>query len=162
DVGVGNHANARRRRLDASPFQGLDHAFIGGSRSQDFPVLAIVNGLILAVRFDDDIHQIVRFGGGLGDDDVAFFVEHIRDGTGRSHVAAVFPEDVTNLADGAVAIVGIDVQQNGDATGTVALQCEFFVGGAGEFAGTPLDGPLDVVGRHVFGLGCQNGTAQAR
>src|SRR5580765_6327799 len=69
---------------------------------------------------------------------------------------------MTDLAYGAIAIVSIDVQQNGDATGTVALQRKFFVGCAGEFPSTALDGPFDVVGWHVFGLRSQNGSTKAR
>src|SRR6185312_8601275 len=39
---------------------------------------------------------------------------------------------------------------------------EFFVGGAGKFAGAALDGAFDVVGGHVLRFGIIDGFAQAR
>ena len=79
-----------------------------------------------------------------------------------AEVAAVLAEGMADLADGAIAIVGGEVEQHGDAAGTVAFEIEFLVGRARQFAGAALDGALDVVGRHVLGLGVEDGLAQAR
>src|SRR5207244_9970697 len=81
---------------------------------------------------------------------------------GFSHVATILAERVTNLADSAIAIVGIDVKQNRNSAGTIALERKFFVIYPGQFAGTTLDGPLDVIGGHVLGLGCGDRGAQSR
>ncbi len=93
---------------------------------------------------------------------MSFLVEQIRNGAGCGHVASILAKSMANFADRAVAIVGVDLEQNGDAAGAVALELKFFVGGAGEFAGAALDGALDVVLRHVLGLGGENGAAEAR
>src|ERR1700728_5337754 len=68
---------------------------------------------------------------------------------------------MADFADRAVAVVGVDVEQNGDAAGPVPFEGEFLVCGAGQFAGPALDGPLDIVGRHVFSLGRDDRTTQA-
>ena len=127
---------------------------------QDFPGLAVVAEIFAAV-FEDEVHQVVFLGCGLGNDDVALLVEHPRDGAGFGHVAAVLAEGMSDFADGAVAIVGADVDQYRSASGTVSLERELFVVDAGEFAGTTLNGALDVVGRHVLGLRIRDGLAQA-
>ena len=67
---------------------------------------------------------------------------------------------MTNLAHGAVAIVGQRLHDDRHAAGPVALEGDLFVAHAFQFAGAALDGPLDVVLRHVFGLGRGNGGAQ--
>src|SRR5207302_1822388 len=94
--------------------------------------------------------------------DVTLFMKHPRYGTGFGHVAAVFAEHVANLTYGAIAIVGVDVEKNGDAAGPIAFERKFFVGRSGKFAGAALDGPFDVIGRHILSLGSDNCTAKAR
>src|SRR5208337_5039882 len=116
---------------------------------------------VFAAMFENDVHQVVLFRRGLGNEDVAFLVEHPRNGPRFGHVAAVFAKDVTNFAHRAVTIVGVDVEQNRDAARPIAFEREFFVGGAGQFAPPALDGPLDVVGGHILGLGGKDGAAQA-
>ena len=116
DVVLRNHGNAGGDGLNAGFLHGLQDGFISGSLSQDLPVVAIVVQ-IFPTGFEHDVHQVVLFRRRLGDEDVAFLVEHPRDGSGFGHVAAVLAKDVTDLADGAVTIVGIDVEQYGDATG---------------------------------------------
>ena len=69
---------------------------------------------------------------------------------------------MTDLADRAVAIVGVNVEQQRHAAGTVPFQGKFFVSCTRQFSSAALDGPLDVVGRHVLGFGCGDGAAQAR
>ena len=75
---------------------------------------------------------------------------------------AILAEGVADFADGAIAVVGVDVEQDGDAAGAVAFELKFFVGRAGKFARAALNGTLDIVGRHVFGLGSGNCGSQAR
>ena len=72
------------------------------------------------------------------------------------------PKHVADFADRAVAVVGVDVEQDRHAARAIAFERELFVGGAGQFAGTALDGALDVIGGHVLGLGREDGAAQAR
>ena len=69
---------------------------------------------------------------------------------------------MADFADCAVAVVGEDVHDDGHAAGAVALEGDLFVAHAFQFAGTALDGALDVVLRHVLGLGCGNRRAKAR
>ena len=69
---------------------------------------------------------------------------------------------MADFADRAVAIVGRYLDQDGDAARAVAFKRDLFVSDAGQLAGAALDGALDVVGRHVLGLGRGHRGAQAR
>src|SRR5215469_41771 len=161
DVVLRNVGHTRRSWCDARLLDGFEHAFVSGRLGRDFPVIAVVVE-ILSARLKNNVHQVVLFCSALGNDDVTLLVDHPGNGPGFSHVAAVFAEHVADFADGAVAIVGVDVQQNSDASRAVALERELFVGGAGQFAGAALDRPLDVVGGHVCRLGGGNRRTQAR
>src|SRR5690348_12342156 len=66
-----------------------------------------------------------------------------------------------DFADGAVAVVGIDVQQDRDAAGAIAFQRELLVSCARKFASAALYGALDVIRRHILSLGGNNSPAQA-
>src|SRR6185369_14807130 len=111
--------------------------------------------------FENDAHQIVFLGGSFGNDDVALFVKHPGDRAGFRHVAAVFAEGVADFTDRAVAIVGIDIEQDRHPAGAVALERELFVGSTGQFTRAAKNGPLGVAGRKVLSLGRQDGAAQA-
>src|SRR5207249_11640455 len=63
--------------------------------------------------------------------------------------------------DGAVAVVGGALHQDGHSAGAVALEGDVLVGHAFQLAGPLLDGALDVVGGHVHGLGLLDRGAQA-
>src|ERR1700722_16393549 len=67
---------------------------------------------------------------------------------------------MADFADGAVAVVGSDVDDNGDATRAVAFTRDFLVAEAFDLTGAALDGPLDVVLRHVLRFCGQDGGAQ--
>ena len=67
---------------------------------------------------------------------------------------------MAHLAHSAVAIVGRGLDQQRDAAGAVALEGDLFIQCAGKLTGAALDGALDVVLRHVLGLGRQNGRTQ--
>src|ERR1700689_2301340 len=89
-------------------------------------------------------------------------MEHVGNRASIRHVAAVLAKDVANLADRAIAVVGIDVEQDRDTAGAVAFERKLFIGRARQFARTALNGTLDVILRHVFGLGREDGSTQAR
>src|SRR5207302_11513142 len=117
---------------------------------------------ILATGFENDIHQVVLFGGALGDDDVALLMEHPRNSARFGHVSAVLAENMANLTYGAVAVVGVDVKQDCHSTRSVAFERKLFISRTGKFARAALDRAFDVVGGHVLCLGGHNGSAQAR
>src|SRR5581483_9386027 len=161
DVVLWDEGNAGRRRSDTGGFHGLEHGLISRRFRDDFPVLAII-AQVFATGFENDVHQIVFFGSGLGNDDVALLMEQVSDSACRGHVSAVLAEDVTDFADRAVAVIGVDIEHYRDAAGTIAFEGELFVHRSGKFAGTALDGAFDIVGWHVLALGGQNRRAQAR
>ena len=69
---------------------------------------------------------------------------------------------MANLADGAIAIIGGDVDQHGRAARTVAFEHDLVDLAAFQFAGAAHDGFLDVVGGHADAFGRQDRRAQAR
>jgi len=68
---------------------------------------------------------------------------------------------VTDLAHRAVAVVGHDIDDDGDAPRAVTLEADLLVVDAFQLAGAAQNRALDVLLRHVFRLGSQNGCAQA-
>src|SRR5205823_11014382 len=137
-----------------------DYGFKRRWFGHNFPIVAIVVQVV-GTGFEHDVHKIVLTCGTLRNDDVALLVKQVRDGAGRSHVAPVFTKRVANFADSAVAVISVDVEQNGDTAGAVALKRKLLKVDAGQFAGATLDGALDVVLRHVFRLGRENSSAYA-
>src|SRR6478735_12367816 len=69
---------------------------------------------------------------------------------------------MADFAHGTVAIIGRDLNQQSYTAGAIAFKGDFFIAHAFKFAGAALDGPLDVVSRHVLSLGGSNSRAQAR
>jgi hypothetical protein len=96
------------------------------------------------------------------DEDLALALEHPGDAALFAHVSAVLGESVADIGDGAVAVVGGDVDQDGGAARPVAFEHDLFDLSAFQFAGAAHDGLLDVVGRHADRFGGQDGGAQAR
>ena len=140
-------------------FQRLEHAFVARRVGENFPLIAIV-AQVVAAGIEHDAHQLI-FGGLLdGNEDLAAPLEHPRDAALLAHVPAVLGERVADFADGAVAIVGRDIDQHGCAARAVAFEHDFFDLAAFQFAGAAHDRLLDVVGRHGHVLGGQNGGAQ--
>src|SRR5215469_12576972 len=115
DVVLRNVGHTRRRWCDARLLDGFEHALISGRLGRDFPVIAVVVE-IFSARLKNNVHQVVLFCSALGNDDVTLLVEHPGNGPGFSHVAAVLAEHMADFADRAVAIVGVDVQQNSDTS----------------------------------------------
>ena len=68
---------------------------------------------------------------------------------------------MADLGDRPVLVVRESCDEDGDAARAVALVDDLLEVAALELAGAFLDGPLDVVGRHVDGLGVVDGLAQA-
>src|SRR5581483_1843329 len=63
----------------------------------------------------------------------------------------ILRENAAQLRRGAVAIIGRGFDDDGDASGSVALVNNFFQrGGIAAFAGAALDRALDVVVRHAL------------
>ena len=60
---------------------------------------------------------------------------------------------MADLADGAVAVIGGHVDQDGGAARAVAFEHDFLDLPAFQFAGAAHDGLLDVVGGHADGFG---------
>src|ERR1700722_143577 len=147
-------------RGDFGGFEGLGDGLEVFGIAEDFPVFAFV-GEVFGAGVEDDLGEFVFADGGLGDGDDALLGEHPGDGVGLAEVAAVFGEGVTNLANGAVFVVGEDVDDEGDAAGAVALVGDLLVGDAFEFSGAALDGSLDIVGGHVLCFRRNDGSAEA-
>ena len=91
-----------------------------------------------------------------------FLAEQVRHRTRIAHVAAVLAEDVPDVADRAVAIVGRGLDQNRRAARPVAFEGDLFVGHARQLARAALNRTLDVVLRHVFSLCRSHCSAQSR
>src|SRR5215475_9481045 len=69
---------------------------------------------------------------------------------------------MADLAHRAVAVVSVNVEKDRHAARTISFERKFLVNGAWQFAGTALDGSLDIIGGHVLGFGGQNGSPQSR
>ena len=85
----------------------------------------------------------------------------VLDAAGRAHVAAALLEDLADFAVGAVAVVGEDIDQDGDAAGSETFVREFVEADAIEFAGAFLDGAFDIRVWHRHAACVLNGDAQA-
>src|SRR5262249_19785499 len=103
---------------------------------------------ILGAGFEGDAHQRVFVGRGRGNDELPAAVEEERDVAGGAHLPAAALEDLADLAGGAVAVVGDNVDEDGDAAGAEALVRQLLHLLGAELTGAALDGPLDVVARH--------------
>jgi len=76
-------------------------------------------------------------------------IEHEGDRAGLGEVAAGFGEGRAHLARGAVAVVGQDLDDDGDAARPIALVADFVIA-LGVAAGGLLDGAVDIVLGHVL------------
>ena len=160
DVVLRHHGDLGVFGRDLFGLDGGEHGVEGVGGGEHLPSGAVV-AEVFGTSLEHDGEQLVFAGGGLGDGDGAVLFEHPGHAAGLAHVAVVLGHHVADLTDGAVAVVGGDVHEDGDAAGAVALQGELFIDDAGELAGAALDGALDVVGGHVLRLGGEHGAAQA-
>ncbi|MNT29276.1 hypothetical protein D3C72_1650070 [compost metagenome] len=92
----------------------------------------------------------------------AHALEHEADRAFGAHVAAALAERMTDIGHGAHAVVGQAIDDDGHATGRVALVADLFVLDAFQFTGGLLDGALDHVLGHVRGQRLVHGHTQAR
>ena len=76
-------------------------------------------------------------------------VEHERHRAGLGEIAAGLGEIGAHVGGGAVAVVGQDLDDDGDAAGAIALIADLVIG-LGVAALRLLDGAVDRILRHVF------------
>ena len=74
------------------------------------PLLAGV-GVVLGAGADGDLHELVLGRVALGDHDEALAIERPRGRAGAAEQAVVLLEDLPDLGDGAVAVVGHRLDQ---------------------------------------------------
>ena len=142
-------------------FESLAHSleiFNGGG-----DLVVIFNGLhIIGTGIDDQFHKVV-FAFSLGfNGDESFFLEHPPHTAVFTEVSAGFTEGGPNFADGAVFVVGHRFQKDGRSSGTVSFIGDLFIVYAFQLASTFFNGASDVVDRHVFAFGDQDGGSKAR
>ena len=100
---------------------------------------------VVGARLEGDFHQAV-LGDVLGlDEEEALVLEEVADAAGGAEVAAADLEGLAEFAGRAVAVVGQDLAEDGDAAGAVALVQDLLVILGVELAGALLDRALDVV-----------------
>ena len=145
-VGRGDLGDLGVLRSDGGGLEGVGDGLEVFGVGENFPVFAFV-GEIFGTGIENDLGQLLFAGGGLGDGDDALGGEHPGDGTVGTEVAAVLGKGVADFADGAILVVGEDIDDDGDASGAVALVGDLLVGDAFELAGAALNGALDVFRR---------------
>src|SRR3712207_1348394 len=69
---------------------------------------------------------------------------------------------MADFADGAVLVVGRNLDDDRSSAGTIALIREFVDLTAFQFAAAAHDGAFDVIGRHTDRLSGQHGSTQTR
>ncbi len=116
---------------------------------------------VFGAGLDGLLENVLFVPGVLGEGDVALAVEIPGDGAALGHAAAVFGDDVADLGDGSVLVIGERVANQGDAPGAVGLVARFLVTDAAVLAGAFLDGLLDLVLGHVCGSAGDEHGAQA-
>jgi len=87
------------------------------------------------------------------DYDLAFALEHPGNAALFAEIPAVLAEHVADIADGSIAVIGGNHDQNGGATRAVSFKHHLVDLAAFELACAPHDGLLDVVGRHADSFG---------
>ena len=136
----------RRKR-----FRGAEH----------FPVVVVVLEVVGA-GVEHRGHQLLFVGLRLLDDDVALLVEHPGHRVRRREVAAVLLEQMADFAGGAVLVVGEHFDDQRRAARAVGLVLRFLVGHARLLPGAAANRAIDVLARHVVGLGFSDDGPQAR
>src|ERR1019366_2283882 len=128
-------------------------------RRRQVPLVARV-GVVVGAIGDGDLHELV-FGGFFAEDNEALALERPRGGACRAHDAVVLLEDLADLGDRAVSVVGHRLDEEERAGGTAALVHDLFVRGAFELARAALHGSVDRVVGHRLALGVEDGLAKA-
>jgi len=160
DEVLGNHGDGGFDGGNAGLFQcGHDGVVTGGIGEHGPGTVAAAD--VVGAGFQGDLHQALFGDLILFDENLAFAVEHPGDRADFAEVAAVFREQVADLADGAVAVIGGNLHDDRGATGAVALEGDFVDLAAFQLTGAAHDGAFDVVGRHRDRLGGGNGGAES-
>jgi len=97
----------------------------------------------------------------LVDSNHALLLERPRRGPARADRAVVLVEDLAHLRDRPIAVVGDHLAQEQSPVRPDTFVEQLLVLDALELAGALLDGPSDVVGRHVDGAGEVDRASQA-
>src|SRR5262249_20883166 len=116
---LGDLRDFGRRRLDVLALQGVLYLREGGRVAGDLEEVAVLLH-VLRARIEGQAHERVLVSRRGGHDEDAAAVEEEGYITGRAHLAAAALEDLADLAGGAVAIVGDDINEDGDAIGAEA------------------------------------------
>src|SRR6266404_912137 len=116
---------------------------------------------VVRAALERHVQHALLGGGALLDRDQPLLGEHPGDAAARAQVAVVLLEDVADLGDRPVTVVGQDRDHDRDPRGAVALVVDLLVVDALELARPLLDRALDVVARHARGLRRRDGGAQA-
>ena len=116
---------------------------------------------VVRAGIDGGLQHGVGIGNFRSELDVADPVEHEGDGAGLGEVAAALGEVGADVGGRAVAVVGHRLDDDGRASGPVALVADLVVI-LRIAAGRLVDGALDVVLGHVLGAGGEDRGAQAR
>ncbi len=118
----------------------------------------IING----TGFEHNLHQLVLIRSRLFNDDLAFAFEISRHRATRGEFRAVALENVPYFRRGPVFVVRQHIDHKADAAGCVTLVGYLLKSLAGEFARALFDSLVNVVVRHVDGLGLLHNRAQCR
>ena len=123
-------------------------------------MVAVINDVIGA-GLEGELHELVLGDLRRANQNLALPLETMRHGTGLGHVATVIVKGLAHFGRGAVLIIGRNLDNDADTTGGIAFVGEFFVNDAGDFTGTLLHRPLDIVRRHIRRAGLIHQRAEA-
>ena len=123
--------------------------------------LLVVGVDVLGARIDGGQGDLVGVEAGPRDGDQAARFELPGDRAGAGELAAALDEHRADVGRGPVLVVGLGLDEDGDPARAVALVDDLLELLGVAAAGRLVDGPLDVVRRHVDGAGLLDGEAQA-
>src|SRR5579883_3446795 len=156
-----DHCDLRHDRLNTGVAYCLGDRFKVLRLCDDLPSVAFVVQ-VFSARLKHNAHQLFFIRGFFRNGDDALLGKHEAHRASLTQVAAVLGEGMPDFTHRAVTIVRCGFHNDGHTTRSVTLKSNFFVGGSGQLASSALNGPLDIVSRHVLCLCRSNGRAQAR
>lgn len=155
------HGDIAGEDRDVCAVDGVAHSCVIFRCGEDL-IVAVFAGEIFSAGFESELHELVfaHWAGFFVDGDGALAFKHEADAAIGAEVAAAAVEMVTDIAGGAVFVVGQAFDDQRNAARTIAFVGDVFVffaiGGADAF----LDGAVDVVVWHVVGFCLVNGQLQ--
>src|SRR5438552_3054312 len=161
DRALRGHRDLGRLHRESARLEPLLNGVELARRSRDDQLIAVPRH-VLGPRLERDLERGVFIGLPRVHHDLRLAVEHPRDRVGGAQVGAVPGEEVPDLGDGPVRVVGRRLDEDRRAARTVAFVGHVFVLHALQPARALLDGAIDVVPRHVLGLGRLDGGAETR